>query len=276
MKKYYPSQDPIRKLDQEMKLRGFSVKTRKTYLNFVKNILKFARKSPKTITTQDIRSYLSSLARQNKSSSTLNTAYSALKFYFEKILRRRFFVNIPRTKHSKKLPIILSRNEIQQIIKSISNHKHKLIISLAYGAGLRVSETISLKVKDINLEELTIHVKKAKGKKDRITIFPEKLKISLKNLMAKKDKNSYLFINKQGGKLTTRTAQKVFKNSLKKAGIKKDATFHSLRHSFATHLLENRVDIRYVQELLGHSNIRTTQRYTQVTNPKLKNIKSPL
>ena len=129
---------------------------------------------------------------------------------------------------------------------------------------------------DVNLEESTIHLKNAKGKKDRITIFPEKIKNNLQNLIAGKNLNDYLFESERGGKLTERTAQKVFENALREAGIKKDATFHSLRHSFATHLLENGVDVRYVQELLGHQNIRTTQIYTQITNPKLKNIKSPL
>lgn len=147
---------------------------------------------------------------------------------------------------------------------------------MAYGAGLRISEAISLKVKDVNLEELTIHLKNAKGKKDRITIFPEKIRSNLQGLMAEKNLDDYLFESERGGKLTERTAQKVFENALRGIGIKKEATFHSLRHSFATHLLENGVDVRYVQELLGHQNIRTTQIYTQVTNPKLKNIKSPL
>lgn len=147
---------------------------------------------------------------------------------------------------------------------------------MAYGAGLRISEAISLKVKDVNLEELTIHLKNAKGKKDKITIFPEKIRSNLQGLMAEKNLDDYLFESERGGKLTERTAQKVFENALRGIGIKKEATFHSLRHSFATHLLENGVDVRYVQELLGHQNIRTTQIYTQVTNPKLKNIKSPL
>ncbi len=185
-------------------------------------------------------------------------------------------INLKFARRSKKLPIVLSREEIKNIIDAIRNPKHKLIISLAYGAGLRISEVISLKVKDVNLEELTIHLKNAKGKKDRITIFPEKIKNDLQNLIAGKNLNDYLFESERGGKLTERTAQKVFENALRRASIKKDATFHSLRHRFATHLLENGVDVRYVQELLGHRNIRTIQVYTQVTNPKIKNIKSPL
>lgn len=276
MKSYYPSQDPIKKLNQEMKLRGFSPRTRKTYLNYVKKVLKFSNKNPKTITTTDIRSYLSLLADKKRSRSTINTAYSALRFYFEKVMHRKFFINIPRIKHSQKLPIVLSRKKIEHIINSIKNPKHKLLISLSYGSGLRVSETVNLRVNDINLDELTIHIKNAKGAKDRITIIPEKLKTDIQSLTTNKNGNNFVFESNRGGKLTTTSLQKVFKKGLKKSGIKKKATFHSLRHSFATHLLENGVDVRYVQELLGHTNIRTTQVYTKVTNPKLRNIKSPL
>ena len=160
-------------------------------------------------------------------------------------------------------------------MKNIENEKHRLFLALAYGAGLRISEVVTLKVKDFDLKNLIIHVKQAKGKKDRITIFPDKLKNKISFLIKEKTKNDYLFISERGGKLTTRTLQKVFENGLNKARIKKDASFHSLRHSFATHLLENGTDVRYVQELLGHANIRTTQIYTKVTNPVLKNIKSP-
>ena len=150
------------------------------------------------------------------------------------------------------------------------------MIALAYGAGLRVSEVVNMRLKDINIAELTIHIKQAKGQKDRISILSEKLVNDLEQLIATKNQNAYVFESERGGKLTTRTAQKIFENALAKSGIKKNANFHSLRHSFATHLLENGVDVRYVQELLGHQNIRTTQVYTHVTNPKLKNIKSPL
>lgn len=133
-----------------------------------------------------------------------------------------------------------------------------------------------MKVQDFDFEELTIHIRQAKSQKDRISVVPKSLVDDLKNLVAGKAINDLVFASERGGKLTTRTAQKVFENALRDSGVKKDATFHTLRHSFATHLLENGIDVRYVQELLGHQNIRTTQRYTQVTNPMLKNIKSPL
>ena len=149
------------------------------------------------------------------------------------------------------------------------------MVSLGYAGGLRASEVINLKVRDVDLEELVIHLKSTKGKKDRITVFPDRLKNNFQSLIGGKESNELVFESNRGGKLTTTSLQKVFKKALKKTEIKKNATFHSLRHSFATHLLENGTDVRYVQELLGHANIRTTQIYTQVTDPKLKNIKSP-
>jgi len=150
------------------------------------------------------------------------------------------------------------------------------MFSLGYGCGMRVSEVVNLKVSDLDIDELVVHIKQAKGNKDRISVLPESLQSDLRNLIAGKCSNEFIFESNRGGKLTTTSLQKMFRKSLAKAQIRKLATFHSLRHSFATHLLENGVDVRYVQELLGHANIRTTQVYTKVTNPKLKNIKSPL
>jgi site-specific recombinase XerD len=147
---------------------------------------------------------------------------------------------------------------------------------MAYGGGMRVSEITDLKIMDIDFAGGTIHIKQAKGKKDRITLLSPKIFSALTSLCEGRPAHDPVFVSQRGGKLTKRTAQKVFEQALRRAGLLKPATFHSLRHSFATHLLENGTDVRYVQELLGHSNIRTTQRYTQVTNPALKRILSPL
>ena len=185
-------------------------------------------------------------------------------------------INLKFAKRNKKLPIILSRKEINRIIEVTDNSKYRLMISLGYACGMRVSEVVKLKIVDLDIDELVVYIKGAKGKKDRISVLPEKLKDDLRNIIAGKNANDYIFSSNRGGKLTTTSLQKMFRKSLAKAKVGKLATFHSLRHSFATHLLENGTDVRYVQELLGHSNMRTTQIYTQVTNPKLKNIKSPL
>ena len=223
-----------------------------------------------------IKKYLLEKQAKGWAPQTVNLHLNAIKYFYREVYKSQAPINLKFSKTSKKLPVVLSRLEIEKIIDSIENGKHELLISLSYGAGLRVSEAVNLKVRDVNLDELTIHLKGAKGNKDRLTIFPEKLKADLSELMALQHGNEYVFSSERGGKLTERTAQKVFENALKKAHIQKNATFHSLRHSFATHLLENGVDVRYVQELLGHQNIRTTQLYTKVTNPNLRNIKSPL
>jgi len=266
----------IEKLKEYLTLRNYSPKTIQSYCQCAKIIYKHFKKPLDKISEQEFKDYLIFLLEKNYSSNTVNHYHAVFKVVIKQIYKLPFNFRIPYSKRGSKLPVVLSRSEIKKIISLIKNPKHKLLISLSYGAGLRVSEVISLKVENLDLEELVIHIKQSKGKKDKITIIPEGLKTELVNLIAGKDKKDFVFESERGGKLTTRTAQKIFSDTLKRAEIKKQATFHSLRHSFATHLLENGVDVRYVQELLGHRNIQTTQIYTKVTNPKLKNIKSPL
>lgn len=260
---------------REMRLRNYSRKTIDAYVHVIRDLYASYRKPLKELTEEQIKEYLYRKQQKGLSSQTISLAANAINFLYTQIYKRGDFKKIRHPKRSQKLPVVLSRDEIVRILEQIKNSKHRLMIALAYGAGLRISEVVDLKVRNVNIEELTIHLKEAKGKKDRITIFPEKLKNDILNLVAGKRADEYIFISERGGKLTERSAQKMFENTLKKAGIKKPATFHSLRHSFATHLLENGVDVRYVQELLGHANIRTTQVYTKVTNPKIRNIKSP-
>jgi len=268
-------QELMGKINNELKLRNFSQKTIKSYLACLEEYFKYVKIIKKEPDIDIIKKYFLVKQKKGLSSPTINLYLQAIKFFYREICHSGK-IDIKFAKTPSKLPIVLSRQEIDAIINYIKNPKHKLMVALAYGSGLRVSEVVSLKIRDINLDELTLHLKGAKGNKDRLTIFPEKLKSSLKNLIADRKANDYLFLSQQGGRLTERTAQIIFAKGLKAANIKKPATFHSLRHSFATHLLENGVDVRYVQELLGHANIRTTQLYTKVTNPSLKNIKSPL
>ncbi len=266
----------LRKIEDELKLRNYSRKTIKSYLLCLTDYFKYIKNVTKNPDTVQIKKYLLEKQGKGQSSQTINLYLNAIKYFYREIFKNNIPIDIRFAKTPSKLPVVLSRAEIEKIINVIGNRKHKLLVSLSYGAGFRVSEAINLKIKDINLEKLTIHIKDAKGKKDRITIFPEKLLGDLAEAMGSRDKNECVFASERGGKLTERTAQKVFENALKNAKINKDATFHSLRHSFATHLLENGVDVRYVQELLGHANIRTTQLYTKVTNPSIRKIKSPL
>ncbi|MDA2922575.1 tyrosine-type recombinase/integrase [Patescibacteria group bacterium AH-259-L07] len=266
----------LKKTEDLLKLRNYSPKTIKGYLFYINDFLAFAKQKKISEKNEAIKNFLLEKQKKGKSPQTINLALNAIKFFYREIIKSQDKIDLKSAKTSKKLPIILSREEIEKIISLTGNSKHRLIISLTYGSGLRVGEVVDLKVRDLDLQELTIHIKQSKGKKDRITVFPEKITTDIQNLIAGKSGENFVFESNRGGKLTTTSLQKIFKKALKNAGVKKAATFHSLRHSFATHLLENGTDVRYVQKLLGHSSIRTTQIYTQVTNPKLKNIKSPL
>ena len=266
----------LKKLVDELRLRNYSPKTIKSYTGCVAEYLRIKQNNLNSVDIDFIKQYLLSKIDKGLSSQTVNQSLQAINFFCWNVLKFQGKIDIRFAKTPSKLPIVLSREEIQSMLAVINNEKHGLLVALTYAGGLRVSEVINLKIKDINLPELTIHIKGAKGNKDRITILPEKLVQNIGKLISNKDLNDFVFASERGGKLTERSAQMIFENALKKSNIKKDATFHSLRHSFATHLLENGVDVRYVQELLGHANIRTTQIYTKVTNPALKNIKSPL
>lgn len=266
----------LEKLQEYLRITGYSRQTIKAYSLCVKKIYSRFKKPLNQITEAEFRDFLDKLHRRGQAPYTLNQYHAAFKLVIIKLYHLPFKFSFPYAKRHKKLPVVLSRTEIKKLLIVINNQKHKMMLSLAYGAGLRVSELVKLQVKDLDLEELTIHLKQTKGNKDRITIVPQKLKNELQNLIAGKKAGNFVFASNRGGKLTTRAAQAIFSRALKQTKINKPATFHSLRHSFATHLLENGVDVRYVQELLGHASIQTTQVYTKVTNPKLKNIKSPL
>lgn len=266
----------LEKTEQEMRLRNYSQKTIKSYLGCLIDYFSTLGGNYESPDLESIKQFL--LAKQNKgyAPQTVNLHLNAIKFFYRDVLKIPQKIDLKFAKRGERLPIVLSRDEVGRIVGAIKNPKHRLMLALAYGAGLRVSEVMDLRIRDVSLQELTIHVKQAKGKKDRLTVFPEKLKVEISELIALRDPGDYVFRSERGGKLTERTAQAIFEKALMLANVQKRATFHSLRHSFATHLLENGVDVRYVQELLGHQNIRTTQIYTHVTNPAIKNIRSPL
>ena len=184
-------------------------------------------------------------------------------------------ISVPNPKKNNPIPFILTIEEVRRIIEVTSNIKHSLIIKILYGSGLRVSEIVNLKKEDLNFDEGLIHIRLAKGKKDRFVTIPLSIKEKLKNYCSLYSGN-YLFESNRGGKLTKDTIQKIVRNSAKKAEIKKRVYPHLLRHSFATHLLEQGTDLRIIQKLLGHSSIKTTQIYTQISQASIKNIKSPL
>ena len=272
---YRPSRDPLVSFTQEMQLKNFSRRTIQSYTHYIQDCLKHANVDAVAIKEDHIRDYLLSLQQKNSSSSTINTAYSALKLYFEKILRRKFFAFIPRSKREKQLPTVLSKNEVKKLIDVTSNLKHKTIIQLLYGAGLRVGELVRLTMQNFDFDRKRIHVVQAKGNKDRYTLLPESLIELLQKQNLVKKPTDFLFTNSKNFHLTEKTIANIIAKASKKANITKHVSPHTMRHSFATHLLENKTDIRYIQELLGHSKIETTQRYTHVSIKDIP-LQSPL
>ncbi len=259
-------------------LRKYSQRTIKQYLYHNKEFLRFSKKNPYEVSNEDLRDYLYHSANDKEvSTSTLNTAINALRFYYGRVLKQGFVYEIKRPKKDKKLPVVLSQEEVSQILLSVNNIKHKAILMLIYSAGLRVSEVVKLKLEDIDIQRKLIHVKSAKGRKDRYTMLSEVAIETLNIYIKSYSPPKWLFPGKkEGSHITTRTVQRIFENAIKKAKICKDVSVHSRRHSFATHLLENGVDLRYIQELLGHKSSKTTEIYTHISNKNLSKITNPL
>jgi len=263
-------------LQREMRVRNYSLKTIKAYSRAIAGMCLFFKKPPRDLERDQILEYFDAKVEHGLSSQSIALAMNAVNFLYRDLYKKADFEPFRHPRKTKRLPVVLTRDEIKRLIDNVINVQHRLMISLSYSAGLRVSEVVNLRVADLDCEEMILMVRQGKGKKDRLTVLSSKLISDISTLVVGKSGKSYFFESNRGGKLTVRSMQKIFHQALQNAEIKKPATFHSLRHSFATHLLENGTDVRYVQVLLGHANIRTTQLYTQVTNPALKNIVSPL
>lgn len=271
-----------------LKLKQYSPKTIVLYMSAVRHANDWIEVNKKKnicdATGNDIYEYFLYLVNEKQSSlSQIRISRFAISYYFRNILDVEIDVSyVEGLRNSKHIPVVLSRDEVRLLLEAIKNLKHRTMIALLYSAGLRLSELIHLRVRDISYGDLSIHVREGKGKKDRITIFSDKLVDDLRKFTAGKNQDEYLFVSYQKDRhgrflcLSGRTVQLVFERALKRAGINKDATPHSLRHTFATHLLENGISLRHIQQLMGHKNIATTSIYTKVTNPHLKGIKSPL
>ncbi len=221
---------------------------------------------------KNVRDFL--LKYSNKSDSTIRGSYFALKFFFKNVLDKKFNEKIPLAKKKKKLPTVLNKEEVNKLFQVTKNPKHKLVLSLLYYAGLRLNEVRNLKWRDIDFSRGMIHVKKAKGSKHRAVFLHKNLKDRLQDRAEKKggNKKGFILISERGNKYSKRSIQKIVKKAKHKSGIGKKISPHTLRHSFATDLLNQGVDLRLVQEFLGHKNISTTQVYTHVTNKKLRDI----
>lgn len=258
---------------------NYSPNTLQSYSSaFIQFLRHFEFKDPDAIAYADIVRYLGSLMQCGLSASSGHTMVNSVQFYYQQVAKKKDYVfQLPRPKKEKKLPSVLTMDECLQIFKVVDNPKHKLLLLIGYGAGLRVGEIVSLKWSDILFEEHKIHVKNAKGKKDRMVMLPYSIVHSLKVYKELYKGNNYVFEGQFAGEPYSATSvQVVMRKALQKSGLNKKATVHTLRHSFATHLLENGTDIRYIQQFLGHSSIKTTTIYTHLTKSAVDKIKSPL
>ncbi|MFT4244636.1 MAG: site-specific tyrosine recombinase/integron integrase [Candidatus Woesearchaeota archaeon] len=268
-----------KELVTELKLRGFSKHTQKMYSLYLKQFLEFCeeeRTEITTITQEDIKLYLAHKLEKKINPRTIGLIKAALLFYYNELHKKNFEIKTP--KFQKKTPQVLSKEELKELFSHIKNSKHKLMLQIYYAAGLRLSEVINLKMKDIGFTDKTIWVREGKGGKDRMSILPQFLVDELHMYCSTlhKDKNDFIFTNNKGDPFSPRMIQKILEQAKEKVSFNKDIHIHTLRHSFATHLLEDGVDIRIIQELLGHSDLSTTQIYTKIANEQLKKIKSPL
>lgn len=262
-----------------LKLMAYSKNTIRNYSNAFHHLLRILGQRPvNTLNKEHILSYLLWLIEKKGYSAThVHTAVNAIKFYFEKVLGgEHTFYDLPRPKKPFKLPSILSEEEVAALIKETDNLKHKAILMSGYAAGLRVSEIVNLKVKDIDSKRMMMHLQGAKGKKDRMVPLASKLLIVYREYFKEYKPREFLFEGQNGGQYSIRSVQEILHATKGKAGITKKGSTHMLRHSYATHLLEKGTDIRIIQELLGHNNIKTTEIYTHVSKTALQKVGRPL
>jgi len=276
---YYPI-DINKAVQREGQRRRLSQKTIQTYQKCIERFLNHIKKPLNKISKKDIRLFLEELSEKGKSGSTLNVYHMAIKFLFEDVMDKKMWINIKYSKNPKKLPEVLSKDEIKKIIESIKNPKHSFMIMLMYSAGLRVSELLNLKVKDLELDKGYGYIRNGKGRKDRLIILSKKLIPGLKRIIELQglNENDLIFKSNRNKKYSQRTIQQIIKKAAIKAEINrwKGVHPHTLRHSFATHLIENGYDVTNVQTLLGHKSPETTLIYTHIASPNLINAKSPL
>ena len=261
---------------QELRYSSSTIKTYKAAFDEFINY--YHQCDPDQIEESQIIDFLRYLVMERKVSiSYQNQAINAVKFYYEKVLKQpRKVYTIDRPRDEKKLPTVLNHREVTDLLKATENIKHKAILMTAYSGGLRVSELIAITLKDIDSTRMQIRIEQSKGKKDRYTLLSKKLLTLLRQYFVEYKPKNYLFEGQTGGQYTTRSIQQIMAKSAKKAGITKAVSPHTLRHSFATHLLENGTDLRYIQTLLGHESSKTTERYTHITTKGFDQIINPL
>lgn len=267
------------RLKDQLELKGYSSETKHIYNAQIRRFVEYTNKDMDDLGIEDVREYIVHLINEKKTSHAYsNQAISAIKFLFKDVLGKTISsYDIPRAKKQRKLPSVLSVSEVTNILMSVRNEKHRTLLFLVYSSGLRVGEVVALRIDDIDSKRMLLRVRQGKGKKDRYTLLSEVALEQLRYYYRAYRPKHWLF---EGGvensHITKRSVQKIFKKACRAANITKEVGIHSLRHSFATHLLENGTDLRYIQELLGHRSSKTTEIYTHVTNRNLSKIQSPL
>ncbi|MBS3074581.1 tyrosine-type recombinase/integrase [Candidatus Pacearchaeota archaeon] len=269
-------EDFLKKIEIELRISKNSPYTIRNYLKANEELLDFAKKNPENIEQNDVKSFLAE--NSGKASSSIILILAAIRFAYTSLLQKDPTVSIKRPKKERTLPDVLTKEEVLKLIENTKTWKSRLIVSLLYASGMRVSELINLRLKNLHFEEKIGHIKKAKGNKDRIFNIPNYLIEDLKRQAEeqKQKGREFLFTGREGKQISAQNLQKIVRLAAKRAGIKKSAHCHTLRHSYATHLLESGTDIRLIQTLLGHSSISTTEIYTHISTAQLKRVVSPL
>jgi integrase/recombinase XerD len=265
-------------MKRKLEIARYSPNSINTYLNATKQLfLHFPAKHPNDLRTEDIEAYQYHLARGKASNSYLNQVVNAVRYYYKDVLGDATRVSfIERPRKERKLPTVLSEEEVGSLLRAVDNLKHRCILMLIYSAGLRLSELINLRLPDVATDRNQLVVRGGKGNKDRITLLSTKVMVPLQEYLKTYTPKVHLFEGANAGPYSPRSVQQVFHRAKDKAGITTPATVHTLRHSFATHLLEKGTDLRYIQTLLGHSSSKTTEIYTHVSTKALGKIRSPL
>lgn len=260
---------------EDMRLHGYSAKTQEAYIGAVRGLAKYYHRSPEAITQEEVRAYfLWMVQEKGVAHSTLKIHLSGIKYFYEKTLKREWFIfNLVRPQKRKKLPVVLSHDEAKQLLSLVQVPKYRMALTTIYACGLRLSEGVNLNVKDIDGKRMTIHIRNGKGGKDRYIPLPHRLLVMLREYWIIHKPFAYLFPGKdKRTALCATSLQKTFKAVLRHSGINKEASIHTLRHSYATQLLERGVDLRIIQELLGHKSPQTTAVYAHLTKKSYQTL----
>ena len=270
-------QQTLRDFTDILRIRRYSPNTIRAYSSFVKSFLIQLKKPAKEVTLRELQDYFLWIVEKKEASwSTQKQLAGALCLYYELVWDRKLRLNfLKEVRKPFTLPEVLSKSEVSSLLKVLVNRKHHAVLATVYSAGLRVGEVVNLRVTDVDSKRMRIRVRNSKGNKDREVMLSPQLLDELRCYWKQYRPTDFLFEGQKGGQYSARSIQAVLKRAVHKAGITKKVTVHTLRHSFATHLLEDGTDIRYIQQLLGHKNISTTQIYTHMTSPALDRIKSP-